>query len=162
MGTRSLTVFKDKDKEIAVLYRQMDGYPSGQGADLDAILAKGNIVNGYGGNMPGKAFNGMSDLAVRTIVDLKTGGQEYHNDIGGFYLYPAGTRDCGEEYIYTVYADKNNQVCIRVHAVYGDVTLYDGKPEGLVAGCEKTQKRLDKAADKREKAANKKNKVTSK
>lgn len=31
MGTRSLTVMKDTGNEIAVLYRQFDGYPEGHG-----------------------------------------------------------------------------------------------------------------------------------
>lgn len=40
MGTRSLTVFIDEhnDKEIVVMYRQMDGYPEGHGQDLVDFL----------------------------------------------------------------------------------------------------------------------------
>ena len=40
MGTRSLTTFDDewKNEEIAVLYRQYDGYPQGHGKELFEFL----------------------------------------------------------------------------------------------------------------------------
>ena len=48
MGTRSLTVFNDEDgKEIAVMYRQFDGYPSGHGTELAEFLAGKKMVNGF-------------------------------------------------------------------------------------------------------------------
>ena len=97
MGTRSLTVLQDNDgKEIAVLYRQMDGYPSGHGAELAKYLKPFTVVNGFGsGAKRGKVANGMSCLAAQLVAKFK-------QEVGGFYLYPAGTRDCGEEYVYTV------------------------------------------------------------
>ena len=48
MGTRSLTVFNDtwENEEIAVFYRQFDGYPEGHGTDLLDLLKDMSIVNG--------------------------------------------------------------------------------------------------------------------
>ena len=121
MGTRSLTALQDNDgQEIAVLYRQLDGYPEGHGAELAKYLKPFHVVNGFGlGDKKGKAANGMSCLAAQLIAKFK-------RDIGGFYLHPAGTRDCGEEYIYTVYL-KAGEVCLRCKTAYGDTKLlYDG------------------------------------
>lgn len=97
MGTRSLTVVLDTDgKEICVLYRQYDGYPTGHGAELKEFLQGFSVVNGLGTGNPVKIANGMGCLAAQIIANFKA-------EPGGFYLYPSGTRDCGEEYIYTVY-----------------------------------------------------------
>ncbi len=97
MGTRCLTVFKEEDgTEIAVLYRQHDGYPDGHGKDLADFLDGKVIVNGISGdNTKDTAFNGMPCLAASVVAHFK-------DDIGSFYLYPAGTRDMGEDYIYTI------------------------------------------------------------
>ena len=96
MGTRCLTVFKEEDgTEIAVLYRQMDGYPDGHGKELADFLEGKTIINGYSGESLGTAFNGMHCLAAAVVAHFKDG-------IGSFYLYPAGTRGMDEEYIYTV------------------------------------------------------------
>ena len=98
MGTRSLTVLEMEDgTEIAVMYRQYDGYPEGHGQELKEFLAGFEIVNGFGcgDDQPIKQANGMDCLAAQIIAHFKT-------DIGNIYLMPAGTRDAGEEYIYTV------------------------------------------------------------
>jgi hypothetical protein len=97
MGTRSLTVFVDEHgkNEIAVLYRQYDGYPEGHGLELANFLNGFLIVNGMRGNEPEKFANGMECLAAQIISNFKT-------EPGNFYLYPADTRDCGEEFIYVV------------------------------------------------------------
>ena len=95
MSTRCLTVFKNSGgKEIAVLYRHMDGYPEGHGKELRKFLKGKPITNGirYGEK---EGFNGMECLTASVVSHFKEG-------IGQFYLYPAGTRDIGEEYIYTV------------------------------------------------------------
>lgn len=96
MGTRCLTVVNDDNgKEIICLYRQYDGYPDGHGRELKAYLAPFSISNGIRSG----CFNGMECLAASLVAHFKTAP-------GGFYLYPAGTRDVGEEYIYTVYPEK--------------------------------------------------------
>ena len=77
MGTRSLTVVRDTEgaKDICVLYRQMDGYPTGHGAELKEFLVPFTVVNGIGrrhteesgewygmlGRATGKPFQGRSD-----------------------------------------------------------------------------------------------------
>lgn len=93
MGTRSVTIIVDKNQEVCRIYRQMDGYPSGHGADL-AKLCDLKIVNGIGSDP--KIANGMGCLAAQIVAGLKDGP-------GGIYLEPTG----GEvsdwvEYVYTI------------------------------------------------------------
>lgn len=98
MGTRSLTIFVDDlGEEIAVLYRQYDGYLEGHGVELANALAGYRMVNGIG-DRNAKEFNGAHDLAVRVIAKLKGDA-----DVAGeFYLHAAGSRNLGEEFVYTV------------------------------------------------------------
>lgn len=97
MGTRSLTVFVEEDgTEIVVMYRQFDGYLEGMGKDLAEFLDGIKLVNGIPMGTTKRLANGMGCLAAQAIADFKT-------EVGNVYLYPAGTRDCGEEFIYTVY-----------------------------------------------------------
>jgi len=98
MGTRSNTVIVDSGDKILNLYRQMDGYPSGHGAELAAFLAPINLVNGYGTDQKGGTFaNGMGCLAAQLVAHLKTG-------IGGFYIEnPNG--ECDNDYTYTIGRD---------------------------------------------------------
>lgn len=96
MGTRSLTVINDEDgKEIAVLYRQSDGYPSGHGQELADFLKGFTVGNGLHSDDPTLYANGMGCLAAQIVAHFK-------DEPGGFYLYPAGSRDVGEGYVYTV------------------------------------------------------------
>jgi hypothetical protein len=100
MGTRSLTVLKDEEnKEIAVLYRQYDGYPTGHGKELAEFCANREITNGI---CSGRTANGMGCLAAQIIAIFKT-------EVGGFYLYSARTRNCSEEYIYYVTKKADNE-----------------------------------------------------
>lgn len=115
MGTRSLTIIEEVEgAEICVLYRQYDGYPTGHGAELKSFLEGIQIVNGLDLRDNKRVANGIECLAAQLIAYFK-------KEPGGFYLYPAGTRDCGEEYIYTVYLDAG-QVMMRVEA--GAVTFF--------------------------------------
>ena len=115
MGTRSLTIIKEVEgAEICVLYRQYDGYPTGHGADLKSFLEGIQVVNGLGLGNNKRTANGMECLAAQLIAHFKT-------EPGGFYLYPAGTRDCGEEYIYTIYLD-TGKLMMRLQA--GAVTFF--------------------------------------
>ena len=109
MGTRCLTVLHDNDeKEIAVLYRQFDGYPDGHGQELADFLKNKTVVNGISFNMDAsKIFNGPGCLAASIIAHFK-------DEVGGFYLYPAGTRDCWEDYIYHVRCEINKEPEIEV------------------------------------------------
>lgn len=121
MGTRSLTVVLDNwnNEEIVVMYRQMDGYPSGHGADLGEFLKDFTIVNGIGITENRRVANGMGCLAAQIVAYFKDGP-------GGIYLHSANTRNCGEEYVYTVYYTEG-ELYIKVEKTYGDVNLiYDG------------------------------------
>ena len=101
MGTRHLTVFHDSEfskKEIVVLYGQWDGYPSGHGLDLCEFLMNKKMVNGIpcGENeTKTKMFNGIGCLSASVVSHFK-------GNVGSFYLYPAKSRNHGEEFIYHV------------------------------------------------------------
>ena len=96
MGTRSLTVINDEDgKEICVLYRQYKGNPEAHGRELATFLNGIKIVNGINSTEINFIANGMNGLAAQIISHFK-------KNVGDFYLYTAGTRDMGEEYIYIV------------------------------------------------------------
>lgn len=120
MGTRSLTVFIEPEetwqgeyypaKEIVVMYRQYDGYPTGHGVELAKFLAGMKMVNGMGAGDPEKIANGMGCLAAQVIAHFKDGP-------GGIYLYTAGTRDAGEEYIYKVYGKTGKEPTIEIFEV---------------------------------------------
>jgi len=116
MSTRSLTAIKDEEGvEICVLYRQMDGYPTGMGADLANFLKEITLVNGITfSDRDKKTANGMECLAAQIIAHFKDG-------VGDFYLSPAGTRDCGEEYLYTIYEEKGK---IKLKVQVGDTTYF--------------------------------------
>ena len=129
MGTRSLTVMQtswEDHKEIAVLYRQFDGYPSGHGAELKEFLSGFKITNGLSlAGSPAKTANGGDCLAAQLVAHFKG------NVPGHFYLYPAGTRDVGEEYIYTVIPTVGEEVRLKAEGVYPKSTIYDGPVSGF-------------------------------
>lgn len=96
MGTRALTIVTDGTNEIIVMYRQHDGYPDCHGKKLAAFLEGMRVVNGLGVD-DGKVANGAGCLAAQLVAAFKT-------KPGGIYLHPAGTRDCWEQYVYTIAA----------------------------------------------------------
>lgn len=119
MGTRALTIFTDEGdgkggEEIAVLYNQYDGYPSGHGKILKEILQG-----------PSNTFNGMADLAVRTVAKLKI--EMGVNKPGNYYLYPAGTRNVGEEFRYFL-SMRGSKIMLKITpGEYGEPrTIYEG------------------------------------
>jgi hypothetical protein len=115
MGTRSLTCINDeRGREIVVMYRQFDGYPTGHGQDLKEFLEPFTIVNGLRVEENRKVANGMDCLAAQLVAHFKT-------TPGDIYLMPAKTRDAGEEYIYTVHM-KDHELCLKVQA--GAVTFF--------------------------------------
>lgn len=137
MGTRSLTVFLSEwdQKEIVVMYSQYDGYPTGHGKELQEFLNEFVVVNGLTNNDPPKTANGMGCLAAQVIAHFK-------KEMESIYLYPAGTRDVGEEWVYTVYKlDKGvglrvQSGCVTAFGISGtsqcdmDI-LYDGPVENF-------------------------------
>lgn len=146
MGTRSLTVFYDdvlegrEDQEIVVMYRQFDGYPDGHGIDLAEFLSGFTITNGLSIGENLNTANGMSCLTAQAIAHFKT-------DPGGIYLYPAETRDAGEEYIYEVrcpvvrkgFESKKGGLVIKCSNTYGaGEDLFEGSPEEFLAWVKET------------------------
>lgn len=120
MSTRSLTVFiDDEGEEIVVLYRHMDGFPDAHGMDLKEFLNGFVVVNGIGKEIV-KTANGMGCLAAQVIAHFK-------KTIGNFYLYPAGTRDCDEMFIYSIYmsSGESNTLNMKVETS-NNFVLYDG------------------------------------
>lgn len=137
MGTRSLTIFEDRE-EIAVLYRQYDGYPSGHGRELAEFLSGYRVTDGK--FLDPRTANGMSCLAAQIVAHFKT-------ESGGFYLYPAGTRNAGEEFRYTVYGVAPMEPRIRAEdvtsfemALKGEtvVLLFDGPASAMVTWLDET------------------------
>lgn len=98
MGTRALTfVYDESNTAIINLYSQYDGYPEGHGAEIAKFLSGKQVVNGLSGDTS-QVFNGMGCLAAALVSHFKT-------QAGGFYLYPVGANDCGQDYEYHVYLD---------------------------------------------------------
>jgi hypothetical protein len=122
MSTRSLTVIHDvnQDKEVCVLYRHCDGYPSGHGAELKAFLDGFSVTNGIR-DRGGKSANGAGCLAAQMVKHFKDG-------VGQFYIYAAGTRDVWEDYIYVVRVKDYAPIELEV---IGDKTLYKGPVSGF-------------------------------
>ena len=134
MGTRCLTIFKDhEDTEICVMYRQFDGYLEGHGVDLKAWADGKKLVNGIRGDY-NSVWNGMGCLAASCVANFK-------KDAGNIYLHPPGTRECWEDYRYTLYPepewdpndekrdrDKGGQLCIKVEDIgyQKTKTIYEG------------------------------------
>ena len=92
MGTRSNTIVIDANKPLMNLYRQMDGYPSGHGAELAAFLTNLKMVNGIGGGKC-RIANGAGCLAAQIVAHFKDGP-------GGFYIAPIDQRD--NDYTYLI------------------------------------------------------------
>jgi hypothetical protein len=125
MGTRSLTVICNEDgSEIAVLYRQYDGHPRWHGQELANFLKGRPICNGFlRADVQKRAFNGAGCLAAQIVGHFK---MSTDTPIGGFYLHAAGTRDCGEEFIYTVRPTGGGKIRLTCNDIERDV--FDGDP----------------------------------
>lgn len=148
MGTRSLTHFierytekpktargkvKVKETEIVVMYRQYDGYPSGHGIQLAEFLSQGRLVNGIPGGEKELVFNGMGCLSAQVVAHFKEGA-------GGFYLHPAGTKDCWEEYDYYVIGDvETKELTLKCVNSSGNV-IFEGTPKEFVEQLEEVEK----------------------
>ncbi len=120
MGTRSLTIVTDEyQKELVVMYRQFDGYPEHHGKELAKFLLYKKVINGIRlEDNKENAFNGFGCLAAALVAHFK-------KDIGKIYLYPAGTRDCGQDYIYYISGNINEVPNIKVDD-------FNGTPNELI------------------------------
>ena len=121
MGVKSLTiVLDDEGTEICVLQRSIDGYLSGHGEDLKRVLRGHVITREYRSKDHSKAAVSMEHLAVLLIKDFRWG-------VGFSELLPCGTRDRGEDYVYTVYPRHTSPklpslLNLRVEAVFPKYT----------------------------------------
>lgn len=132
MGTRALIhVMEDANTHLMTMYRQNDGYPAGLGKEIKEILANGTsrIINGISAETSPEHFNGMGDLAAFLVMQLKgnnrrlwtNGGWKLTaNSIGREYIYPPGSKDCGEDYTYTL-SEKEGHLWLVVDGYEGEV-----------------------------------------
>ena len=136
MGTRSLTFVYEKygNKQLPIInmYRQMDGYPSGHGAELAEFLNGFGLVNGYKLDTPTKTANGMGCLAAQLVANFKKG-------IGQFYLEPAEARDCGQDYEYHISKNGNGILNVSIFDSYRQENIFDGSVAELVSFCNVTE-----------------------
>lgn len=139
MSTRSITVFMDEaKKEILVMYRHSDGYPTGHGKDLAEFLKDITLVNGIMWGDTRKVANGMNCLAAQVVGHFK-------DSPGQFYLHKAKTRNLDEEFVYTIYNNKKNDILMKV--AYPDGTeLFKGIPSDFL----KKAEAIEESANNRE------------
>ena len=122
MGTRTLVHIKEGKKTIATIYRQYDGYPTGMWDDIKEILNNSfvRILNGYSlGHQVPSQFNGIRCLAAYLIGELK------EKKIGNVYIYPANSKDVGEDYTYTISEDLGI-LNLKVVENYNNKTIFKG------------------------------------
>ena len=109
MGTACITTIREGGVDLARIYRQSDGYPTGHGKELKEILGSMKIVNGFQSEMEmGEYANGLGCMAAQLVARLK-------KRIGGIYLEPSD-----EYWSYLLEADIGGQIILTVYA--------DGKP----------------------------------
>lgn len=141
MGTRSLThIHEDDGSVLLTFYKQHDGYPSGWGKELAEFLAPISIVNGLSGdNKP--VANGMGCLAAQILAHFKDGP-------GQFYVYPANSSDCGEEYTYHIELPaharlglpRREGMGVVLRVMDNTVTVFTGSPADFLAFIEEQSK----------------------
>ena len=132
MGTRSLTYIKEKKDTMPTIniYKQYDGYPDGWGLQLAEFLNKYTIVNGYQLNDERVVANGVACLIAQLVANFK-------EDVGGLYVYPISSKDCGQEYEYHIsVCDKTKNITIKIIEIgWGDnptKTIFKGSPLELI------------------------------
>lgn len=111
MGTPCLTIFQDEEgQDVAVMYRQRDGYPARHGLELARCLNQVMMVMGLGSADGPNVANGMPCLAARVVAEFKI-------EPGYIYLHPAGSRDYGEFFRYYVTGRHGQEPHIRMTRV---------------------------------------------
>ena len=116
------------------MYRQYDSYPIGHGLEIAEFLNPIQLVNGFGRDTDTeKIANGVGCLAAQFVAHFK-------HDVGGFYLYPPNSKDCGEEYTYTIKVNDiesyntDKQYVITVKD-YGKKQIFKGNLEQFTTFC---------------------------
>ena len=118
MGTRSNTLIVEEGEQIVNMYRQMDGYLEGHGADLLAFLEPITIVDGISVHGDPIVANGGGCLAAQMVAHFKSGA-------GGIYIDPPLQQ---EEYIndftYTLVPHITGGIQVTVHECQDQI--FDG------------------------------------
>jgi hypothetical protein len=120
MGTRSITYIHDNSFDEApftAIYRQMDGYPSGQGDDIKKALGDQRLVNGISGDRS-KVVNGMGCAAAKLIKALK-------DEAGNIYVEAANIEPDGVDYVYRL-APGDGVVLLKAIYRRDDTVLFEG------------------------------------
>lgn len=103
MRTRSLTVIQElSGREICGLYRNNNGGLTEHGAELKAFLDGFRVVNGVGVVSREKVAFGMGCLTAQVIA-------HFTRELGSYYVCPAGTNSCNEDYLYTIYFERQSR-----------------------------------------------------
>jgi hypothetical protein len=128
MGTRSTYRIIEKQKEdqeqLALVYVQYDGYPSGHPSRVAEWLSGAMVVNGFNTSTPTLAFNGAGCLAARFVGYIK------EDRIGNVYLYPFKYRaNCGEDYMYDIIVDESESTIKMIAYDYNDNKMFEGTPQ---------------------------------
>ena len=113
MGTRSLTFVHDGDnaKPFVCMYRQMDGYPSGHGLELQKFFETDQ--HGQRHRPQGRRVGDRQRCRLSGGAD----GRSLQRRPGGIYLYASTSKDCWQDYEYHVYADENIGIKVKCFAV---------------------------------------------
>ena len=120
MGTRAITNVFDGDTLLVTIYRQMDGYLDGHGAEMKKAIGERKLVNGIQGDRASVA-NGMGCLAAILIASLK-GDME----AGGIYINKPDP-DASEEYTYTIRGETMApEKGVNLHVFAYSKVIYDG------------------------------------
>ena len=131
MGTRSMTKVFDAGVELLCIYKQYDGSPNSLGSDLANFLKDMELVNGIPVGSLKKMANGAGCLAAQLLSYLKT-------DVGGIYVYPVGSTDCGQEYEYHIHCDMHyddTPNTITVGVVVENIKIFEGSVEEFEVFC---------------------------
>ena len=141
MGTRStyriIEQFTDKGKvvnqEICLVYRQLDGYPTGHPMETAEWLSTGKVVNGYS-KTDELQFNGAGCLAAQLVAKYKDG-------VGGTYIQSLKSRgNSWEDYLYDIIVkeDKTIEYVCYENGVRKK-ELFRGTPQDFVEKFEKQE-----------------------
>ena len=123
MGTRSLTVIREDGKDLLIMYRQYDGYPSGMGEELKTEFGETQMVNGISDHTA-KIANGLGCLGAQIVAHFKT-------KPGNVYLHSEVGDGLGAEFIYYL-SEKAGEVWLDL--TEGEMTMFGlpgTKPEKM-------------------------------
>jgi hypothetical protein len=103
MSTRSVVRVFDGTEEVCTIYRHHDGYPSGMGADLVAILDGRRVVNGLtcDSRDSHNEVNGTGRVAALIVHELYEHNPE---------VVRTGTKYMWQEYEYHVHCPTTTEV----------------------------------------------------